>query len=56
MMRYLDMPDGTMLKIPEGWDCFTYQGKTYRCLNGLVYVWRDSGWYPCPMAILRVAA
>ena len=56
MMRYVDMPNGDMLQIPNGWDVFTYKGARYRCYNGLVYVWRADGWYPCPMAQVRVAA
>ena len=56
MMRLLSMPDGELLRIPKGWDVFTYHGQTYRCFNSLVYVWRGDGWYPCPMATLRVAA
>ena len=56
MMRYVDMPTGDTLKIPHSWDLFVYQGQRYRCMNGLVYVWRDYGWYPCAMATLRVVA
>lgn len=45
-MRVLTLPSGQRLRVPSGWDAWTFRGHTYRWTGTLLMLQTRGGWVP----------